>query len=75
MDEQRTTNVLFQRVQRLGGAGDVTLLHKHHEEGNVIGDRQVHRPPRALEPIPVGVIVEASLGPTSAQKPERTRST
>ncbi len=54
MDEQRTTNVLFQRVQRavhadaadihrLGGAGDVTLLHKHHEdgelaEGNVIGD-------------------------------------
>ncbi|SUF67297.1 Uncharacterised protein [Salmonella enterica] len=53
MDEQRTTNVLFQRVQRLGGAGDVTLLHKHHEdgelaEGNVIGDRQVHRPPRAL---------------------------
>ncbi len=23
MDEQRTTNVLFQRVQRLGGAGDV----------------------------------------------------
>lgn len=43
MDEQRTTNVLFQRVQRLGGAGYVTLLHKHHEdgelaEGNVIGD-------------------------------------
>ncbi|EAA8645971.1 hypothetical protein FHA84_09270 [Salmonella enterica subsp. enterica] len=28
-----------------------------------------------LEPIPVGVIVEASLGPDSAQKPERTRST
>lgn len=80
MDEQRTTNVLFQRVQRLGGAGDVTLLHKHHEdgelaEGNVIGDRQVHRPPRALEPIPVGVIVEASVGPDSAQKPERTHST
>ncbi len=80
MDEQRTTNVLFQRVQRLGGAGDVTLLHKGHEdgelaEGNVIGDRQVHRPPRALEPIPVGVIVEASLGPDSAQKPERTHST
>lgn len=43
MDEQRTTNVLFQRVQCLGGAGDVTLLHKHHEdgelaEGNVISD-------------------------------------
>lgn len=59
MDEQRTTNVLFQRVQRLGGAGDVTLLHKHHEdselaEGNVIGDRQVHSPPRALEPNGIG---------------------
>ncbi|KNB24541.1 hypothetical protein ACH56_10285, partial [Salmonella enterica subsp. enterica serovar Infantis] len=27
------------------------------------------------EPIPVGVIVEASLGQDSAQKPERTHST
>lgn len=43
MDEQRTTNVLFHRVQRLGGAGDVALLHKGHEdgelaEGNIVGD-------------------------------------
>ena len=54
MDEQRTTNVLFQRmqrpvhadaadIQRFGGTGDVALLHKGHEdgelaEGNVIGD-------------------------------------
>lgn len=51
MDEQRTTNVLFQRVQRLGGAGDVTLLHKHHEDGlrkvmSSVIDRFIVRPVR-----------------------------
>lgn len=50
MDEQRTTNVLFQRVQRLGGAGNVTLLHKHHEDGELakvmssVIDRFIVRP-------------------------------
>lgn len=52
MDEQRTPNVLFQRVQRLGGAGDVTLLHKHHEDGElaennvIVIDRFIVRPAR-----------------------------